>query len=124
MSSHDETPTGPLEHLRLLQVGWVFLRIGSVAFGGLGAALALIQREFVERRRVLTAADVTEALTYTKLLPGSTVVQVVSYLGFRLHGWTGSALATVATSSRLCLRCSPWRRCTSPQLACRESLQQ
>lgn len=96
MSSHHAAPTAPLAHLRLLEVGWVFLRIGAVAFGGLGAALALIQRELVERRRVLTAADVTEALTYTKLLPGSTVVQVVSYLGFRLHGWTGSALATVA----------------------------
>ena len=96
VSSHDAAPTAPLAHLRLLEVGWVFLRIGAVAFGGLGAALALIQRELVERRRVLTAADVTEALTYTKLLPGSTVVQVVSYLGFRLHGWPGSALATVA----------------------------
>ena len=96
MSSHHAAPTAPLAHLRLPEVGWVFLRIGAVAFGGLGAALALIQRELVERRRVLTAADVTEALTYTKLLPGSTVVQVVSYLGFRLHGWAGSALATVA----------------------------
>ncbi len=38
----------------------------------------------------------TEALTYTKLLPGSTVVQVVSYLGYKLGGWSGSAVATVA----------------------------
>jgi len=29
---------------------------------------------------------VTEALTYTKLLPGSTVVQVVAYLGYKLSG--------------------------------------
>jgi chromate transporter len=39
---------------------------------------------------------VTEALTYTKLLPGSTVVQVVSYLGYKLGGWSGSAVATAA----------------------------
>ncbi len=31
-----------------------------------------------------------------KLLPGSTVVQVVSYLGWRLAGWPGSAVATAA----------------------------
>lgn len=80
----------------LLTLGWVFLRIGATAFGGLGAALAIIERELVERRRVLSVADVTESLTYTKLLPGSTVVQVVAYLGYKLGGWTGSAIATIA----------------------------
>ena len=73
-----------------------FLRIGATAFGGLGAALALVERELVAKRQWLTAADVTEALTYTKLLPGSTVVQVVSYLGYKLGGWSGSAVATAA----------------------------
>ena len=34
--------------------------------------------------RVFTREDVTEALTYTKLLPGSTVLQMVSYLGYKL----------------------------------------
>ena len=45
---------------------------------------------------MLTAADVTEALTYTKVLPGSTVLQIVSYLGYRMGGWRGSAAATAA----------------------------
>ena len=79
-----------------LTLGQVFLRIGAVAFGGIGAALALIDRELVRKRQWLTAEDVTEALTYTKLLPGSTVVQVVSYLGYKLGGWFGSAIATAA----------------------------
>jgi len=80
----------------VLALGGVFLRIGATAFGGLGAALALVERELVNKRQWLTAADVTEALTYTKLLPGSTVVQVVAYLGYKLRGWTGSAVATAA----------------------------
>jgi chromate transporter len=80
----------------LLTLGHIFLRIGATAFGGLGAALALVERELVTKRQWLTAADVTEALTYTKLLPGSTVVQVVSYLGYKLGGWSGSAVATAA----------------------------
>jgi chromate transporter len=84
-----------LKALPVWSLGWVFLRIGTTAFGGLGAALAIIERELVDRRQVLSAADVTEALTYTKLLPGSTVVQVVSYLGFKLGGWPGSVLATL-----------------------------
>lgn len=86
----------PPAGLSLLMLGQIFLRIGAMAFGGLGAALALAERELVNKRQWLTAADVTEALTYTKLLPGSTVVQVVSYLGYKLGGWSGSAVATAA----------------------------
>ncbi|HEV8721413.1 MAG TPA: chromate transporter [Candidatus Binatia bacterium] len=82
--------------LPMISLGWLFFRIGATAFGGLGAALALVERELVTKRGMLTEADVTEALTYTKLLPGSTVVQVVSYLGYKLGGWPGSALATAA----------------------------
>jgi chromate transporter len=78
------------------QIGWVFLQVGVTAFGGLGATVAVMHRELVERRRVLTTEQVTEALAFTKPLPGSTVVQVVSYLGYRLGGWHGSALATIA----------------------------
>ena len=82
--------------LPLLTLGAIFLRIGAVAFGGLGASLALIERELVTRRQWLTAADMTEALTYTKLLPGSTGPQVVAYLGYKLGGWPGSAVAMAA----------------------------
>ena len=74
----------------------IFFRIGCVGFGGLGSVLAITERDLVTKRQKLTAEDITEALTYTKLLPGSTVVQVVSYLGYRLGGWGGSAASTVA----------------------------
>ncbi len=72
------------------------LMIGFQGFGGLGAVLTLINREVVERRRWLGEADVTEALTYTKFLPGSTVVEVVAYLGWKLHGLSGAVGASAA----------------------------
>jgi chromate transporter len=71
----------------------VFFRIGALAFGE--TELVMIERELVERRKVLSHQDLTDALTYTKALPGSTVVQIVAYLAYRLGGWPGSALATV-----------------------------
>lgn len=80
----------------LLSLGWALLCIGAVAFGGLGATLALLRRELVERRGWLRPSDVTEALAYTKPLPGSTVVQVVTFLGWRLGSWPGAVVATVA----------------------------
>jgi len=79
-----------------VQMCRLFLTIGTMAFGGLGATLALIERDLIERRQLLTRADLAEALTYTKFLPGSTGPQVVAYLGYKLGGWPGSALATIA----------------------------
>src|SRR5688572_22976255 len=79
----------------LFAIGWALLRLGASAFGGLGATLALLNRDLVERRGWLKSDDVGEALAYTKPLPGSTVVQVVTFLGWLLAGWPGAIVATV-----------------------------
>ena len=113
---------GATDRPRLLSLGWALLRIGAFAFGGLGATLTLLQRELVDRRGWLRSSDVTEALAYTKPLPGSTVVQVVTFLGWRMSGWSGAivatiafllpalALMTVAAAAVLSLPDAPWVR--------------
>jgi chromate transporter len=105
----------------LLSLGWALLSIGAVAFGGLGATLALLRRELVERRG-WRPSNITDALAYTKPLPGSTVVQVVTFLGWRLGNWPGAivapvafllpalALMTVAAAAVLALPDAPWMR--------------
>ncbi|HSF32252.1 MAG TPA: chromate transporter [Candidatus Tectomicrobia bacterium] len=90
------SPVPQLPKVPCLTLGWIFLYIGATAFGGLGATLALIERELVTKRGMLTPAEVTEALTYTKLLPGSTGPQAIAYLAYKLGGWSGSAIATTA----------------------------
>jgi len=82
--------------LPVVTLAWVFLKIGTLAIGDTGPVLAMIDHDLVKGYRVLTPAEVTEALTYTKLLPGSTVVQIVAYLAYKIGGWPGSALATAA----------------------------
>ena len=88
--------TGPTARPGLLSLGWAFLLIGAFAFGGLGATLALLHRDLVSRHGWLRSSDVTEALAYTKPLPGSTVVQVVTFLGWRMGRWPGAIAATIA----------------------------
>ncbi len=105
-----------------LSLGWALLCIGAVAFGGLGATLTLLRRELVERRGWLHPGDITEALACTKPLPGSTVVQVVTFLGWRLGNWPGAIVATaafllpalalmiVAAAAVMALPDAPWAR--------------
>src|SRR2546430_957334 len=91
-----QPPTKPTERPDLASLAWALLRIGAVAFGGLGATLALLERDLVERRGWLRSGDVAAALAFTKPLPGSTGVQVVTFLAWRMGGWPGAILATVA----------------------------
>lgn len=84
-------PEAPRISLRALS--WEFLKIGAIGHD-LGPLLAFLEAEFVNRRKVLTLDDINEALTYTKPLPGSTVIQIAAYLAYRLRGWPGSAVAT------------------------------
>lgn len=78
-----------------MQIARAFLLLGALGFGGQAALLALLTRDLAARRGWLTEADITEAFTYTKLLPGSTVVQVVAYLGWKLGGGKGAAVAAL-----------------------------
>jgi chromate transporter len=86
----------PHQKPALTVLTWELLRLGAAAFGGLGATLALLQHALVERRQWLSQGDVAEALAFTKTLPGSTGIQVVAYLGWRLQGWPGALLAAAA----------------------------
>ena len=87
-------PVSRRSRVPALTLWWALLRLGAVAFGGLGPTLALLDRGLVVRRGWLTSTDVRDALTYTKALPGSTVVQVVTFLGWRLGGVMGALAAT------------------------------
>jgi len=53
------------------------------------AALALVERELVAKRQWLTAAEVTKPSPIPSCYR-LYVVQVVSYLGYKLGGWSGS----------------------------------
>jgi len=106
--------------LSLPALAWVFLCLGAAAFGGLGATLALLQRQLVDRRQWLKESDISEALAINQALPGSTGLQVVAYLGCRLRGWPGGLIAAtafiapaatlmvVAAAATLALPSEPW----------------
>ena len=79
----------------LPELARAFFSVGLFAFGGQGGLLALLNRDFVERRGWIEEKDITEAFTYVQLLPGAVVVQVVAYLGYRLREWGGAGVATV-----------------------------
>jgi len=59
----------------------------------MGGTLALLKSDLGARRGWITDQDVAEALAITQTLPGSTGVQVVAFLGWKLAGWPGALIA-------------------------------
>jgi chromate transporter len=80
----------------LPRLGWELLKLGAVAFGGMGSTLALLQRRLADEYGWLEQSVISEGLAFTRALPGSTGIQLVAYLCHRLRGWSGAIVGTVA----------------------------
>ncbi len=71
----------------------VFGRIGLMSFGGPAAQIAVMHRELVEDRALLTEDQFLHALSFCMLLPGPEAMQLATYAGWRLRGVAGGLLA-------------------------------
>lgn len=74
---------------------WTFLRIGAFTFGGGYAMAAVLEAEFVERKKWLTQEEFLDMLAISESTPGPVAVNSATFLGYRLAGFGGAALATL-----------------------------
>lgn len=70
-----------------------FGRIGLLSFGGPAAQIAIMHDEIVERRRWLTEREFLDALGFCMMLPGPEAMQLSTFAGWRMRGWTGGLIA-------------------------------
>ncbi|MBI5394202.1 MAG: chromate transporter [Verrucomicrobia bacterium] len=67
------------------------LKIGALGFGGPFALLAVLQKELVERRRWLPAAEFNECAGVGAIMPGPIFFATAVLAGHRLRGLAGAA---------------------------------
>lgn len=73
-----------------------FLEIGLTGFGGGLAVIAQIRMLVVNRRRWLTEREFAEAFALAQSLPGTNAGNAATYIGLRLRGIKGAAVAMAA----------------------------
>src|SRR5215831_10470695 len=78
---------------RLREIAWAFLRLGSVAFGGAVAHIAMMDAEFVRRRGWLSKEEFVDRVGAVNLLPGPSSTELVIYLGYLRGGVPGLIIA-------------------------------
>ncbi len=81
--------------LSVPQLVGIFVRIGSLAFGGGASTLAMMHDEFCVRRPVLSEEEFQVLFGLTRLVPGMNLLSLTVLLGYRTAGLGGSILALV-----------------------------
>src|SRR5581483_1365844 len=77
----------------LREVGVLFLRLGTIAFGGPAAHIAMMRDEVVRRRRWIDDQGFRDLIGAANLIPGPTSAELAIHLGARRAGWRGLVLA-------------------------------
>ena len=91
MQSPHSPPRSRLATLRELAL--LFLRLGSTAFGGPAAHIALMEDEVVRRRGWLGREEFLDLLGATNLIPGPNSTEMAIHVGRRRAGWPGLLVA-------------------------------
>ena len=71
----------------------LFLRLGTTAFGGPAAHIAMMEDEVVRRRRWMTHDEFLDLLGATNLIPGPNSTEMAIHIGHRQRGRPGLIVA-------------------------------
>ena len=81
---------------RLGTLFFTFLKIGAFTFGGGYAMLALLEREFLDRRCWMSQEEFLDMTAIAESTPGPMAINSATYIGYKLAGIPGAAVATLA----------------------------
>ena len=90
----------------IAELAALFLRLGTTAFGGPAAHIAMMRDEVVRRRAWLTDAEFLDLLGATNLIPGPNSTEMAIHIGYRRHGWRGLLVAGLCFIVPACLMVS------------------
>jgi len=82
------SPTGSLRELAAF-----FLRLGTTAFGGPAAHIAIMEDELVRRRQWLSREKFLDLLGASNLIPGPSSSELAIHIGYLRAGWAGLLVA-------------------------------
>jgi chromate transporter len=78
---------------RLRELAVLFLKLGTIGFGGPAAHIALMEDEIVRRRRWMTRERFLDMLGATNLIPGPNSTEMAIHVGYARAGFAGLLVA-------------------------------
>jgi chromate transporter len=78
---------------RLKELARLFLKLGTIAFGGPAAHIAMMDDEVVKRRGWLRRQQLLDLIGATNLIPGPNSTELAIHIGYERAGWRGLIVA-------------------------------
>ncbi|MDO7908717.1 chromate transporter [Paenibacillus sp. JX-17] len=79
----------------LLQLFWLFLKIGPSTFGGGYAMIPVLEKEIVDKRRWISRQEMSDLMSLASSAPGGVGINASACLGYRMGKIPGAFVATV-----------------------------
>jgi chromate transporter len=79
----------------LTELALFFLRLGTTAFGGPAAHIAIMEDELVRRRKWLTRETFLDLLGASNLIPGPSSSELAIHIGYLRAGWMGLVIGGI-----------------------------
>lgn len=93
MNSNEVKNNGRVK--QVLRLFLCMMKIGLFTFGGGYAMIALLEDEFVSKKNWLSREEFLDMLAIAESTPGPIAINSATYIGFKVGGVFGSAMATV-----------------------------
>ncbi len=77
------------------ELSLLYLQLGTTAFGGPAAHIAMMEDEVVRRRSWLTREEFLDLLGVINLIPGPNSTEMAIQIGYRVAGWPGLVMGGV-----------------------------
>jgi len=89
----DQNPV--LTQVSLWEAFFYWLKLGFISFGRPAGQISMVHQELVERRHWISEHRFLHSLNYCMLLPGPEAQQLVTYIGWLMHGVVGGLIAGI-----------------------------
>ncbi|MBT6029210.1 MAG: chromate transporter, partial [Crocinitomicaceae bacterium] len=81
---------------KLREIFSLFMALGVSAFGGPAAHIALMQKEFIDKRKWMTSQHYLDLIGITSLVPGPNSTEMVMHVGKERGGVAGLFIAGIS----------------------------
>ena len=83
------------ERGKLKEIAFLFFKLGSIAFGGPAAHIAMMEDEVVHKRKWMTQSHFLDLVGATNLIPGPNSTEMTMHCGHERAGWKGLFIAGI-----------------------------
>jgi len=83
------------KHSKFTEIATLFLKLGTIGFGGPTSTIAMMEDETVRKRKWVTSEYFLEIMAITNIVPGPNATEMAAHLGYIRAGFPGLVIAGI-----------------------------